>query len=115
MNPLIRLMVLASASTFMAGCLTGQSEDDPYGMRVDARMCKAQGGRVEAPLPMGWKRCVIPFADAGKPCSDKRDCLGTVFLVQTICSVIPSGRLQKDSAKPITLASVASPKFGTEA
>lgn len=43
---------------------------------VDRAQCKAQGGTVQGVGMFATPACVIPYADAGKACSDKSDCLG---------------------------------------
>ena len=42
----------------------------------DPTICAATGGKV-VPVCMGqWPMCVIPYADAGKSCTDKSQCEG---------------------------------------
>jgi len=43
---------------------------------VDKAQCKIQGGTVQGVGMFATPACVIPYADAGKACSDKSDCLG---------------------------------------
>ena len=38
--------------------------------------CMAKGGRIEGVGMFGTPSCVIPYADAGKVCSNDRDCQG---------------------------------------
>jgi hypothetical protein len=43
---------------------------------IDVDECKASGGSVEGVCMFGLPACVIPFADAGQPCSDSSQCEG---------------------------------------
>lgn len=43
---------------------------------TDAAACAAQGGSLRPLGRRGLLKCVVPFADAGKACSDKRQCHG---------------------------------------
>jgi len=42
----------------------------------DLRDCAVSGGTIEARGKLGTPVCVHPYADAGKSCSGKKDCLG---------------------------------------
>lgn len=43
---------------------------------IDQEACAEAGGEVRQEGMMGLPRCVIPYADAGKICSDESDCEG---------------------------------------
>ncbi len=44
--------------------------------QIDVETCEANGGRVRGVCMFGTPACVIPFSDAGKPCSDSSECEG---------------------------------------
>ena len=43
---------------------------------IDLEACTASGGRIEGVGMFGTPACVVPYADAGAPCSDGADCRG---------------------------------------
>lgn len=43
---------------------------------IDVDECEAQGGTVRGVCMFGTPACVVPFSDAGKPCSDSSECEG---------------------------------------
>ena len=49
-------------------------ESQPTGEDVQA--CKARGGQMQRVCLMGEWKCVERYADAGKVCRDKSECLG---------------------------------------
>ena len=51
--------------------------------------CEAAGGTVERAGRAGWERCVQPFPDAGKVCSDGDDCLGDCRLPVSAGNLAP--------------------------
>jgi hypothetical protein len=51
---------------------------------VDSAQCKADGGTVQGVGLFATPACVVPFADAGKVCSDGSECLG-------MCKAAPDG------------------------
>jgi hypothetical protein len=45
--------------------------------RADAAAaCRARGGSIQGRAMFGNRRCVIPFADAGRSCTDSGQCAG---------------------------------------
>jgi hypothetical protein len=50
---------------------------------IDQEACAADGGRIEGVGMFGTPACVVPFADAGAPCSDDADCEGFCKAVET--------------------------------
>ena len=44
--------------------------------QIDQRACLARGGAIRGVGMFAMPACVIPFADAGKSCSDMSECLG---------------------------------------
>lgn len=47
---------------------------------IDKDACAAKGGEVRQEGMLGTYRCTVPFADAGKACTDKSDCEGKCLL-----------------------------------
>jgi hypothetical protein len=43
---------------------------------IDVSRCEREGGHVRGVGMFGTPSCVMPFADAGKACTDKEDCRG---------------------------------------
>ena len=47
---------------------------------IDKEACAAKGGEVRQEGLLGTYRCTVPYADAGKACTDKSDCEGKCLL-----------------------------------
>jgi hypothetical protein len=56
----------------------GSTTERPIQAPSDAevRECAARGGRMQPVCMMGHVTCVVIFRDAGRPCTDKKDCTG---------------------------------------
>jgi hypothetical protein len=44
--------------------------------QIDIEECERNGGYVQGVCMFGIPACIIPFSDAGKPCSDSSECEG---------------------------------------
>ena len=44
--------------------------------QIDVEECERNGGYIQGLCMFGMPACVIPFSDAGKPCSDSTECEG---------------------------------------
>ena len=72
---MLKSAFVALALVLLAACApTISTPVEPPGPNVAA--CTAQGGTVRPICRMQNLACVIPYADAGKLCSDKADCQG---------------------------------------
>jgi hypothetical protein len=71
----VRRMMALPALTAMLSCAPAPPPAVP-GLRVDAAACRAQGGFIAGRRAFGTRRCVIPFADAGRSCTDSDQCAG---------------------------------------
>jgi putative hemolysin len=70
-------LVLAGCTPTAAPAPEAAPQSFPREMSVaDRAACTGSGGRVERRGRMGAELCVMPFADAGKACTDKADCQG---------------------------------------
>lgn len=78
----MRLRLLASVffTAMLAACSSTAPHDLPAapaaGASADAADCAAQGGELRPLGRLQRVQCVVPYADAGKACSSKRDCSG---------------------------------------
>ena len=72
----ISLLATASlALSLLAACAPAASGPAPTAQSADAS-CAARGGTMQPVGRMQRPTCVVPYADAGKTCSDKADCQG---------------------------------------
>ena len=72
----ISLLATASlALSLLAGCAPTAQAPAPAAQSADAT-CAARGGSMQPVGRMQRPTCVVPYADAGKTCSDKADCQG---------------------------------------
>jgi hypothetical protein len=68
--------------------------------RIDQPACRAKGGQVSARGMFGLPTCVVPFADAGKACSNKIDCDGRCLAGESDLPIgtAATGQCQRDDA-----------------
>jgi hypothetical protein len=80
-----RVVVAAVAAITVAGCQSfadAQTHRRLERMRaealrdIDQPACVARGGHVSGFGMFGLPTCIVPFADAGKACTDAADCDG---------------------------------------
>lgn len=70
--------ILATASlalSLLAACAPAAQTPAPAAQSADAS-CAARGGAMQPVGRLQRPTCVVPYADAGKTCSDKADCQG---------------------------------------
>lgn len=73
-----KFSILAAASlavSLMAACAPTAQAPAPAAQSADAS-CAQRGGSMQPVGRMQRPTCVVPYADAGKTCSDKADCQG---------------------------------------
>ncbi|WP_313141126.1 hypothetical protein [Stenotrophomonas sp.] len=59
--------------------------------------CRAAGGTLQRLGRLQRVQCVIPYADAGKACSSKRDCSGQCLATgEAEAGVVATGTCQRD-------------------
>lgn len=63
------------ALSLMAACAPAAPAPAPAAQSADAS-CAARGGTMRPVGRLQRQTCVVPYADAGKTCSDKADCQG---------------------------------------
>ena len=62
--------------------------------------CRAAGGTLQPLGRLQRVQCVIPYADAGKTCSGKRDCSGQCLATgETEAGVVATGTCQRDASQ----------------
>ncbi|MCC4608743.1 hypothetical protein [Xanthomonas campestris] len=59
----------------------------PRAASADTAACTAKGGQLRPVGRMQTVRCIVPYADAGKTCSDNSDCSGDCLAT----SIVPTG------------------------
>ncbi|MGR4865218.1 hypothetical protein [Caulobacter sp. LARHSG274] len=83
--------ILAAASlalSLLAACAPTAPAPAPSA-QSEAATCATRGGTLQPVGRLQRPTCVVPFADAGKTCSDKADCQG---------ACIAEGNLQAQGA-----------------
>lgn len=58
---------------------SAQAAPEDPAIHDDPALCAAAGGTIKTRGLMAINVCVRPYADAGKVCRDKADCLGACF------------------------------------
>lgn len=74
----VRKIIVAAAFAVLAACaqtVATQAVDSP-----DLTNCAARGGVVDTVGRLQRTVCRVPYADAGKTCSDKSDCAARCIL-----------------------------------
>ena len=69
------ISILATASlalSLLAACAPSAPASQPTAQSADAS-CAARGGSMQPVGRLQRPTCVVPYADAGKTCSDKAD------------------------------------------
>ncbi|MCC4596177.1 hypothetical protein LL969_11165 [Xanthomonas campestris pv. phormiicola] len=99
--PLLSCLLLAACSSGPNPQATpAASAPQPGGdgaAAADAATCKAQGGSLRPLGRRGLLKCVVPFADAGKACSDKSQCRGDCLAVTPVATgTAAQGACQRD-------------------
>lgn len=70
------------------------------GASTDAAACAAQGGELRPLGRLQRVQCVVPYADAGKTCSSKRDCSGQCLASDdVVAGTTASGTCQRDASE----------------
>lgn len=81
----MRMILLLVAALLLAHCApppeaggaTSENTETTTGPGDDTdESCRAKGGIFRPVCLMGLKACVVKYADAGKPCTDKAQCEG---------------------------------------
>lgn len=69
----------ATAALLLAGCAPTAEPAAPTAQTLAAQ-CSAKGGTIQPVGKAQIPTCVIPYADAGKACTDKSQCEGQCVL-----------------------------------
>ncbi|MBI1685756.1 hypothetical protein [Caulobacter hibisci] len=77
----MRLPLIAVALLTLAACAPTAPPPGPSAQAGDSvEACTARGGQIETVGRRGLPTCVVPFADAGKACTDGSQCQGGCVL-----------------------------------
>ena len=97
-----KFSILATASlalSLLAACAPAAQAPAPVAQSGDAS-CAARGGTMQ---PVGRQQrptCVVPYADAGKTCSDKADGPGACIAVGNLAALgATTGQCQKTNVQ----------------
>lgn len=92
------LTILAAAG-LLAACAPAATGPAPTAQSADAT-CAARGGAMQPVGRLQRPTCVVPYADAGKACSDKADCQGACVLEGNLEAQGPvTGQCQKTNVQ----------------
>ncbi|MBP9756638.1 MAG: hypothetical protein KBD40_16710, partial [Phenylobacterium sp.] len=73
---MFKTILAAALALVMVSCAPAPPPPIVSAAGPDVAACTAKGGTVRPVCRMQRPACVIAYADAGKSCSDKSDCLG---------------------------------------
>lgn len=71
--------LVATAALLLAGCAPTAQPAAPSAETL-ASACSARGGSIQPVGKAQIPTCVVPYADAGKACTDKSQCEGSCIL-----------------------------------
>ena len=73
----MRLPILLAAVLIAGSCASAAPGASP----TDPKVCAALGGQLQKVCRSQTLACLVPFRDAGKPCTDKSQCQGRCLAV----------------------------------
>lgn len=73
----------------LVGCAGQGGSASGVGTPTTAAQCTAQGGHWQRVCLMGSLACVVPYADAGKACTDGSECAGKRCLAPQGAGIFP--------------------------
>jgi putative hemolysin len=85
----MRGFAMLGAALLASACVPAEAPDtaeQPFQTTLsdaDRATCAADGGTVERRGRLGAELCVVPFADAGKSCTDASQCEGQCIAEET--------------------------------
>ncbi|MFC0153656.1 hypothetical protein ACFFJ4_08440 [Xanthomonas dyei] len=93
------LLLTACSATPPAKSGAAASASPPANaVSADAAACTAKGGQLRPVGRMQIPRCIVPYADAGKTCTDKADCSGDCLVTSIVpTGTVTTGTCQRDS------------------
>jgi putative hemolysin len=96
----ISILAIASlALSLLAACAPAAQPSAPAAQSADAT-CAAHGGSMQPVGRLQRPTCVVPYADAGKTCSDKADCQGSCIAESNLeAQGAVSGQCQKTNVQ----------------
>jgi putative hemolysin len=72
---MIRTLAALSAIALLSACAPSTPAPAPIAQSAEAS-CAARGGSMQPVGRLQRSTCVVPYADAGKSCTDKAQCEG---------------------------------------
>ncbi|WP_173426917.1 hypothetical protein [Xanthomonas phaseoli] len=81
------LLTACSNSPATRQAAAANAPQPPHTVSADAAQCTAKGGQLRPVGRMQIPRCIVPYADAGKTCTDNSDCSGDCLAT----SIVPTG------------------------
>ncbi|PIB93320.1 hypothetical protein [Caulobacter sp. FWC2] len=78
----MRMLALtaAIAALMLSACAAPSSQPTAPSAQTLAAQCAAKGGAIQPVGKAQIPTCVVPYADAGKACTDKSQCEGACIL-----------------------------------
>jgi hypothetical protein len=98
---MIRTLGALAALALLTACAPSAPAPTPMtSTQAMTASCTARGGRIENVGRIQMPTCVVPFADAGKTCTDKAQCQGDCILEGNMESAGPvTGQCQKSNVQ----------------
>lgn len=74
------LAIAATAALLLSACAAPSAQPAAPSAQTLAAQCSAKGGTIQPVGKAQIPTCVVPYADAGKACTDKSQCEGLCVL-----------------------------------
>ena len=98
MRLISRLAAEGLALSALAACAPASPGPTPTAQSETAT-CATRGGTLQPLGRMQRSTCVVPYADAGKTCSDKADCQGACITEGNLDTPATTGQCQKSNVQ----------------
>ena len=98
MRLISRLAAEGLALSALAACAPATPVVAPTAQSAEAA-CAARGGALQPVGRLQRLTCVVPYADAGKTCSDKADCQGACIAEGNLDTPATTGQCQKSNVQ----------------
>ncbi|SBV50776.1 hypothetical protein XBLMG947_1558 [Xanthomonas bromi] len=92
------LLLAACSNAPIASSASPAAQAPATQTSADAAACTAKGGQLHPVGRMQIPRCIVPYADAGKTCTDNADCSGDCLATNIVpTGATTTGTCQRDS------------------
>jgi hypothetical protein len=82
----LAVAILSAVTLVSCSAAHHESNSRPAVRSIDVAQCRENGGEIRNVGILQLPSCVVPYADAGKTCSDSAECEGACLLLEQFVS-----------------------------